>query len=53
MTKPTIAMLAAGLLLGASTVHAQSGGTGTWDRQAAAAYLDQAAVLGAAERASR
>ena len=41
MTKPTIAMLAAGLLLGASTVHAQSGGPGPWDRQAAAAYLDQ------------
>ena len=41
MTKPTIAMLAAGLMLGASTVHAQRGGPGPWDRQAAAAYLDQ------------
>ena len=41
MTRPTIAMLAAGLMLGPSTVHAQSGGPGPWDRQAAAAYLDQ------------
>ncbi len=41
MMRPKIAMLAAGLLLGLSTVHAQSGGPGAWDRQAAAAYLDQ------------
>ena len=41
MTKPTIAMLAAGLILGAATTHAQSDGPGAWDRQAAAAYLDQ------------
>ena len=41
MTKPTIAVLAAGLILGLSTVHAQSGGPGAWDAPAAAAYLDQ------------
>ena len=41
MTKQTISMFAAGLILGLSTVHAQSGASGTWDRQAAAAYLDQ------------
>ena len=41
MTKPKIAMLLAGLLLGLSTAHAQSGDPGTWDAEAAAAYLDQ------------
>ena len=42
MTKPTIALLAAGLTLGGlSTAHAQSGGPGAWDPDAAAAYLDQ------------
>ena len=41
MTKPTIAVLAAGLMLGGlSTAHAQSDAA-AWDRQAAAAYLDQ------------
>ncbi len=41
MTKQTIAVLAAGLVLGLSTLHAQSGASGAWDRQAAAAYLDE------------
>ena len=42
MMKPTIAVLATGLLmLGLSTAHAQSGGPGAWDPDAAAAYLDQ------------
>ena len=41
MTKLTIAVLLAGLLLGPSTIHAQSGDAGTWDARAAAAYLDQ------------
>ena len=41
MTKLKIAMIAAGLILGLSTAHAQSGGPGAWDPDAAAAYLDQ------------
>ncbi len=41
MKKPKIAMLLAGLLLSLSTAHAQSGAAGTWDAEAAAAYLDQ------------
>ena len=41
MTKQIISMFAAGLVLGLSTVHAQSGASGAWDRQAAADYLDQ------------
>ena len=41
MTKLTIAVPLAGLLLGPSTIHAQSGAAGTWDARAAAAYLDQ------------
>ncbi len=41
MTKQTISVFAAGLMLGVTTVHAQSGASGAWDRQAAAAYLDQ------------
>ena len=42
MMKPTIVVLAAGLMLGGlSTAHAQNGGTGVWDPNAAAAYLDQ------------
>ena len=41
MTKPKIAVLAAGLLLSFSAAHAQRGGPGTWDAEAAAAYLDQ------------
>ena len=42
MMKPTIALLAAGLMLGTlSTAHAQSGDPGAWDADAAAAYLDQ------------
>ena len=40
MTKLKIAMLSAGLLLSLSAAHAQSGGPGTWDAEAAAAYLD-------------
>jgi hypothetical protein len=41
MTKLKIAMLSAGLLLSLSPAHAQSGDPGTWDAEAAAAYLDQ------------
>ena len=41
MTRLMIAVLAAGLLPGLSTVHAQSGGPGAWDAHAAATYLDQ------------
>ena len=41
MTKLTIATLVAGLILGSATAQAQSDGHGTWDRPAAAAYLDQ------------
>ena len=41
MTRLKIAMIAAGLVLGLSTAHAQSGGPGAWDADAAAAYLDQ------------
>ena len=41
MTKQTISVFAAGLILGVTTIHAQSGASGAWDRQAAAAYLDQ------------
>ena len=41
MIKQTISVFAAGLILGVTTVHAQSGASGAWDRQAAAAYLDQ------------
>lgn len=41
MTKLTIAVLLAGLLLGPSTIHAQSGGAAAWDARAAAAYLDR------------
>ena len=41
MMKPTMVVLAAGLMMGGlSTAHAQGGGTGAWDPQAAA-YLDQ------------
>ena len=43
MMKLKIAMLSAGLVLSVSAVHAQSGGPGPWDPQAAAAYLDQRA----------
>ena len=41
MTKQTISVFAAGLILGISTVHAQSGASSAWDAGAAAAYLDQ------------
>ena len=41
MTKLTIAVLLAGLLVGPSTIHAQSGDAAAWDARAAAAYLDQ------------
>ena len=41
MTKLKIAVLLTGLLLGPSTIHAQSADAGTWDARAAAAYLDQ------------
>ncbi len=41
MTKLKIAMLTAGLFLSLSAAHAQSGDPGTWDAEAAAAYLDQ------------
>ena len=41
MTNLKIAILSAGLMLGASPAHAQDGGPGAWDAQAAAAYLDQ------------
>ena len=41
MTKLKIAVLAAGLLSSLSAAHAQSGSPGTWDAEAAAAYLDQ------------
>ena len=41
MMKQTISVFAGGLILGLSTAHAQSGASGAWDRQAAAAYLDQ------------
>ncbi len=41
MAKLIIAVLTAGLLLSLSPAHAQSGAPGTWDAEAAAAYLDQ------------
>ena len=41
MTKLTITVLLAGLLVGPSTIHAQSGDAAAWDAGAAAAYLDQ------------
>ena len=41
MKKLPIAMLWAGVILGASAVHGQDGDPGAWDPQAAAAYLDQ------------
>ena len=41
MMKLKIAMLPAGLFLSLSAAHAQSGDPGTWDAEAAAAYLDQ------------
>ena len=41
MTKQMMSVLATGLIVGLSTVHAQSGASSAWDRQAAAAYLDQ------------
>ena len=41
MTKLKIAVPLAGLLLGPSTMQAQSGDAAAWDARAAAAYLDQ------------